>query len=115
MKSSRIDRRFALCLTVAHSDHARFLQWLRVQSPSPLSASTPLVGASIGVAVRSVNVRGGRPHLLVIAKDVLRATEIARSRVLAAVFVDAGPEVLARARKLGIRDNDVGIDDGQTF
>jgi hypothetical protein len=38
---------------------------------------------------------GGRPHLLVVAKDVLRATEIARSSVLAAVFVDAGPEVLA--------------------
>jgi len=50
--------------------------------------------------------------LLVIAKDVLRATEIARSRVLPAIFVDAGPEVLARARKLGIRDNDAGIDDG---
>jgi hypothetical protein len=70
-------------------------------------------GRGINVAGRSVGVRGGRPHLLVIAKDVHRATEIARSRVLAAMFVDAGPEVLARARKLGIRDNDAGIDEGQ--
>jgi hypothetical protein len=70
-------------------------------------------GRGIHVAVRSVGVRGGRPHLLVVAKDVFRATEIARSRVLAAMFVDAGPEVLARARRLGIRDNDAGIDDGQ--
>jgi hypothetical protein len=59
--------------------------------------------------------RGSRPglRLLVIAKDVYRAAEIARSRVLAAVFADAGPEVLARARKLGIRDDDAGIDDGR--
>jgi len=71
-------------------------------------------GRGIHVAGRPVGVQGGRPqrHLLVIAKDVLRATEIARSRVLPAIFVDAGPEVLARARKLGIRDNDAGIDDG---
>jgi hypothetical protein len=32
--------------------------------------------------------------------------------MLAAMFLDAGPDVLARARKLGIRDNDAGIDDG---
>jgi hypothetical protein len=51
--------------------------------------------------------------MLVIAKDVHRAIEIARSKVLAAVFVDAGLEVLTRARELGIQDNDAGIDDGQ--
>ena len=70
---------------------------------------------SINVASRGIYVRGGRPRrqLLVIAKDVRRATEIARSMVLHAIFEDAGPEVLARARKLGIRDNDAGIDDGQ--
>jgi hypothetical protein len=32
--------------------------------------------------------------------------------MLHAIFADAGPEVLARARKLGIRDDDAGIDDG---
>jgi len=74
------------------------------------------------VAARSINVaargifygRGGRPRhqLLVVAKDVHRATEIARSMMLHAIFADAGLEVLARARKLGIRDDDAGIDDG---
>jgi len=69
----------------------------------------------IHVAGRPVGVRGRRQQrrLLVVAKDVLRATEIARSWVLSAIFVDAGPEVLARARTLGIRDNDAGIDDDQ--
>ena len=74
------------------------------------------------VAARSINVaargifygRGGRPRhqLLVVAKDVHRATEIARSMMLHAIFADAGLEVLARARKLGIQDDDAGIDDG---
>jgi hypothetical protein len=68
----------------------------------------------IHVAGRPIGVRSGRQQrrLLVIARDVLRATEIARSWVLSAIFVDAGPDVLARARTLGIRDNDAGIDDG---
>ena len=52
----------------------------------------------IHVAVRSVGVRGGRPHLLVVAKDVLRATEIARSRVLAAVSWTLALKFLPRAR-----------------
>ena len=32
--------------------------------------------------------------------------------MLHAIFADAGLEVLARARKLGIQDDDAGIDDG---
>jgi hypothetical protein len=75
-----------------------------------------------GATTRGINVarRGVSGHtsrsqrrLLVVAKDVHRATEIARGMLLHAIFVDAGPEVLARARKLGIQDNGVGVDDGQ--
>src|SRR5262249_606736 len=64
---------------------------------------------------RTIDVRSRRSQrrMLVIATDVHRAIEVARSKVLAAVFVDAGPDILARARKIGIRDNDAGIDDGQ--
>jgi len=73
-------------------------------------------GINVGrtVAARGIRVGSVRQRqLLVIARDVHRATEIARSRVLHAMFFDAGPEILARARKLGIQDNDAGIDDGQ--
>jgi hypothetical protein len=83
-------------------------------APRRVAARSINVAArGINVAARGIHVRGGRPRrqLLVIAKD--RATEIARSMVLHAIFAEAGPEVLARARKLGIRDNDAGIDEGQ--
>jgi hypothetical protein len=85
-------------------------------APRRVAARSINVAArGINVAARGIHVRGGRPRrqLLVIAKDVHRATEIARSMVLHAIFAEAGPEVLARARKLGIRDNDAGIDEGQ--
>jgi hypothetical protein len=68
----------------------------------------------IDVPRPGINVDGGRPRrLLVVARGVHRAIEIARSKVLHATFVEAGPEILARARKLGIQENDAGIDSGQ--
>jgi hypothetical protein len=72
------------------------------------------IGA-INVARPGIDVRVDRPRrqLLVVANDVHRAIEIARSMIMHATFVDAGPEVLARARKLGIQDNGAGFDDGQ--
>jgi hypothetical protein len=70
----------------------------------------PIIVIHPGINVR-VGRRPGR-QLLVVAKDLRRATEIAREMIWYANFVEAGPEVLARARKLGIRNNGAGIDDG---
>jgi hypothetical protein len=71
----------------------------------------PIIVVRPGINGR-VGRRSGR-QLLVIAKDLQRATEIARGVIWYARYFDAGPDILARARKLGIRDNDAGIDDGQ--
>ena len=51
-------------------------------------------------------------ELLVVAKSLPEASKIADATILGAMFEDSGPEILARARKLGIKDNDAGIDDG---
>ena len=71
-------------------------------------------GRALIVSGRTVYARSRQPqrYLLVIARDLLRATEIARSKVLAAVFVKAGPDILDQARELGIREDDAGIYDG---
>jgi hypothetical protein len=92
--------------------------------PSPYSGFAFAVDRKFGgarlnpiiVPRPGINIRaGGRPgrQLPVIAKDLRAATEIARGVVWYARCLDAGPEILARARKLGIRDNGAGMDDGQ--
>jgi hypothetical protein len=62
----------------------------------------------------TINSPGGvkTRQLLVVAKSLPEASKIADATILGAMFEDSGPEILARARKIGIKDHDAGIDDG---
>ena len=70
-------------------------------------------GFAFTVPIRRPGGFPGERRLLVIAKDVYRATEIALSRTRSVTLAADGPEVLARAHKLGIRNDDSGFDDGK--
>ena len=74
----------------------------------------PYSGFAFKVTTHDINSPGGvkTRQLLVVAKSLPEASKIADATILGAMFEDSGPEILARARKLGIKDNDAGIDDG---
>ena len=74
----------------------------------------PYSGFAFKVTTRDINSPEGvkTRQLLVVAKSLPEASKIADATILGAMFEDSGPEILARARKLGIKDNDAGIDDG---
>jgi hypothetical protein len=78
------------------------------------SMTDPYSGFAFKVTTRDINSPGGvkTRELLVVAKSLPEASKIADATILGAMFEDSGPEILARARKLGIKDNDAGIDDG---
>ena len=82
---------------MAHFEHDRSLQRLRIQGHHTR---------------HKLSRRGKTRELLVVAKSLPEASKIADATILGAMFEDSGPEILARARKLGIKDNDAGIDDG---
>jgi hypothetical protein len=72
-------------------------------------------GFAFKFTTRDINSPGGVKicRLLVVAKSLPGASKIAHATMSGALFEKSGPEILARARELGIRDNDAGIDDGQ--
>jgi hypothetical protein len=74
-------------------------------------------GFAFKVTTRDINSPGGvkTRELLVVAKGLPEASKIPNATILGAMFEDSGPEILARARKLGIIENDAGIDDGAAF
>jgi hypothetical protein len=78
------------------------------------SMTDPYSGFAFKVTTRDINSPGGvkTRELLVVAKSLPEASKIADATILGAMFEDSGPEILARARKLGIKDNDAGNDDG---
>jgi hypothetical protein len=50
-------------------------------------------------------------RLLVVAQGVHEAALIARQMIRETLLTDSGPEVLARARAIGVKDNDAVIED----
>jgi hypothetical protein len=78
------------------------------------SVTDPYSGFAFKVSTRDINSPGGvkTRQLLVVAKSLPEASKIAHAMILGAMFENSGPEILARARKLGIKDHDAGIDDG---
>jgi hypothetical protein len=75
----------------------------------------PYSGFAFKVTSPDINSPGGRVktrQLLVVAKSLPEASKIADAMILGAMFENSGPEILARARELGIKDHDAGIDDG---
>jgi hypothetical protein len=104
--------------------------WHRLQTtpargqPSTFCAATqawhtsnmtdPYSGFAFKFSTRDINSPGGvkTRQLLVVAKSLPEASKIAHAMILGALFENSGPEILARARKLGIKDHDAGIDDG---
>jgi hypothetical protein len=79
-----------------------------------LSMTDPYSGFAFKVTSPDINSPGGvkTRQLLVVAKSLPEASKIADAMILGAMFENSGPEILARARELGIKDHDAGIDDG---
>ena len=69
-------------------------------------------GFAFKVTSPSVTSRSERRErwLLVVARDLYEATAIARNLIPSATFERSGPEVLAWARRLRVKDGDSAID-----
>jgi hypothetical protein len=74
----------------------------------------PYSGFACKIPTRDIISPGGEKtrQLLVVAKSLPEASKIADATISGAMFEDSGPEILLKARKLGIKDHDAGIDDG---
>ena len=72
-------------------------------------------GYAFKVMTRDVNSPGGwkTRQLLVVARSMQEASEMAQHMKPGAIFEGSNPEILAKAA-LGIRNGEAGIDDGQS-
>ena len=73
----------------------------------------PWNGYAFKVTSPDMNSPGVKRHrqLLVVARNMQEASEIAQRMTPGAIFEGSGPEILAKARKIGVGDNDARLYD----